>query len=274
MPSLLQTPFNYQDFIEKRLRIINKDSQEVPFILNPIQLKYIGAATNRDIILKARQQGFSSEILAIFAADFLLKQNTLQVVVADTSDNAIDLLGRVKRYIESYELIRQTKVPLRYNSKYELENAHNRSRYIIGTAENVQFGRSKTIHNLHLSEGAFYKHFLALLASAGTAVVPTGRQIIETTANGFNDFKTFWDDSVMGDTGFKPHFFKASDFYGPEFLASERKRLGHRLFMQEYPETAEEAFIASGETYIENLALKKVLDSVNAWEQRSGIQAI
>ena len=187
-------------------------------------------------------------------------------MVADISDNAIDLLGRVKRYISSYEYVYGVKVPLKYNSKYELYNEANNARYIIGTAENIQFGRSKTINNLHLSEGAYYKHFMSLLASAGSAVVPNGKQIIETTANGFNEFKDFWDKSVMGGTGFKTHFFKASDFYSAEFLEKQHQRLGDRLFMQEFPETAEEAFISSGATYIDNMTLKNYLEQVNIWE--------
>lgn len=266
MSSTLLTPFNYQSFIEQRLTVVNKEAQEVPFTLNHIQASYVQKATNRDIILKARQEGFSSLILAIFGADFLTLENTLSVVIADKSDNAVDLLGRVKRYIEAYEVIKGVRVPLRYNSKYELHNSELNSRYIIGTAENIQFGRSKTIHNLHLSEAAFYRHFKEMLASAGSAVAPNGRQIIETTANGFNDFKEFWDNSMLGLTGFTPHFFNASDFYSPEFLSSELKRLGPRLFKQEYPESPEEAFVTSGANYVDSLALAKLLDGVKRWE--------
>lgn len=267
MTSPLQAPFEYPRFIESRLTIVDKANQEIPFLLNPIQQKYVNTATSQDIILKARQQGFSSLILGIFCADFLLQDNTLSVVVADTADNAIDLLARVKRYIQSYEYKMKVKVPLKYDTKYEMYNLATNSRYIIGTSENYQFGRSKTITNLHMSEGAFYKQFMKLLAAAGTAVVPTGRTIIETTANGFNDFKSFWDDSVLGKTGFKPHFFKASDFYSQEFLLAERKRLGERLFMQEYPESAEEAFITSGATYVDQLTLKYYLDQAENWER-------
>lgn len=266
MSSPLQTPFNYQGFIEKYLTVVTKTNEEVPFVLNPIQANYINAATSKDIILKARQQGFSSLILAVFCADYLLRENSLSVVVADTADNAIDLLARVKRYTAAFEHATRTKVPTKYDTKYEMYNLTMNSRYIIGTSENYQFGRSKTITNLHLSEGAFYKQFMKLLAAAGTAVIPTGRTIVETTANGFNDFKTFWDTSMRGDTGFKPHFFKASDFYSQEFLAGELKRLGERLFRQEYPESAIEAFITSGSTYIEQSALANMYEQMQLYE--------
>lgn len=246
-------------FIEEELTIIDKTGTEVDFKLNPIQKKFVENAQGKDIILKARQQGFSSFILGAFTKDFIFKENSLSVVIADIADNSQDLLARVKHYIKAFEYKNQTKVPLKYNSKYELHNDFNNARYIIGTAENTEFGRSKTITNLHMSEGAFYKHFRKLHASAGTALVPNGRFVVETTANGFNEFKTFWDESVLGETGFKPHFFKASDFYSPEFLEQEKKRLG-RLFPQEYPESPEEAFITSGEQYFNQDSLRELLN--------------
>jgi hypothetical protein len=245
----------YKPFIEDRFKIIDKGQKEVPFYLNAIQNKFIKDANGWDCILKARQQGFSSLILAIFATDFLTKDNSLSVVVADIADNALDLLGRVKNYIKSYEQITGTKVPLKYNSKYELANSMNGARYIIGTAENSNFGRSKTITNLHMSEAAFYKNFEAMMASAGTALVPDGKFIIETTANGYNDFKRFWDKTVMKETAFQKLFYPARDFYEKDFLLKEKQRLG-RLYEQEYPESPEEAFLNSGDMYFDRDALR------------------
>lgn len=247
-----------QLFIEEQLTIINKEGKEVDFTLNPIQSKFVEQATGRDIILKARQQGFSSFILGGFTKDFLYTANSLSVVIADIADNAQDLLARVKHYISAFEAKNKTKVPLKYNSKYELHNAYNNARYIIGTAENTEFGRSKTITNLHMSEAAFYKYFRKLQAGAGTALVPHGRYVIETTANGFNEFKEFWDETTLGETDFTGHFFKASDFYDEEFLAREKRRLG-RLYPQEYPETPEEAFITSGDQYFDQDVLRQYL---------------
>jgi nucleotidyltransferase/DNA polymerase involved in DNA repair len=118
-------------FIEDQLSIIGKDMVERPFILNNIQARFVQQATGRDVILKARQMGFSSFILAAFTKDFILKDNSLSVILADKTDNSQDLLARVKHYIKSYEEKNNVKVPLKYNSKYELQNAHNNARYII-----------------------------------------------------------------------------------------------------------------------------------------------
>lgn len=245
----------YEKFIEARLDIVDKQGQIVPFILNKPQKLFIEQSTGKDIILKARQEGFSSAIGGIYTGDFLLDENSVSVVIADISENAIGLLDKVKFYIESYEERTGIKVPLKYNSKYELVNELLGSKYQVGTAENTEFGRSKTIKNLHMSEAAFYRYFQKLLASALQAVRPDGRVVVETTANGFNEFKEFWDKSVLGESGFNPLFFKASDFYTQEFLEQKKKELGS-LFQQEYPETPEEAFLTSGDSFFDTESLK------------------
>jgi len=252
----------YKKFIEDFFQIIDKEQKIVDFKLNAIQDKFISvdATAKKDLILKARQQGFSSIILAIFTVDFLIKNNTRNIIVCDEKENAEEMLEKVKFYIESYEYKMNEKhpgfkVPLKYSSKYELYNEFTKSRYTIGTALKTQFGRSKTITNLHLSEAAFYRDMEKLLAGAMQAVVPNGRTIIETTANGFNYFKNFWDRSVRGETGFNPVFYKGSEFYSEDILIQKRKELG-RQFNQEYPETATEAFITSGECYFDGEALE------------------
>ncbi len=250
----------YQQFIEDNLTIINKNLEEVPFKLNKIQASYAKEMSSKDIILKARQEGFSTYILATFFADFILRENSSSVVVADKQTNAIALLDRVKYYIKAYELKTGTKVPLKYNSKYQLVNAYNQATYTIGTAQEVNFGRSRTISNLHLSEGAYYPDLRKMLAGAAQAVVPDGRIVIETTANGFNDFKNLWDESVLRHTGYKALFYKASMFYTKEYLHQKKRELGESLFMQEYPETPEEAFITSGDTFFDKQAMRWYLE--------------
>ncbi len=249
----------YEKFIRERFQIVNKEGKQVPFVPNAIQQRFLDNASKRDIILKARQMGFSSLILAIFTTDFLMKPDSFSVVVADIADNAMDLLDRVKRYIKTYEEITGVKVPLKYNSKYEIVNAENNAKYIIGTADNVQFGRSKTITNLHLSEAAFYRDLDSIMASAESAVVENGWVVIETTANGFNELKTLWDNMDLDpEAEYKNHFFAAEDFYDEEYLNKKRKTRG-RLYDQEFPSSALSAFVTSGQSYFDKESLSEYL---------------
>lgn len=253
----------YKQFIENNFQIVNKERKIVNFILNKIQNKYLleDSSNKRDLILKARQQGFSSLILGLFTVDFLVKPNTRNIIVADEKENAQEMLEKVKFYIESYEASNDLKIPMKYSSKYELYNESNKSRYSIGTALKTQFGRSKTVTNLHLSEASFYRDLEKLMAGAMQAVVPGGKVIIETTANGFNYLKRYWDDTVKDETGFKAIFYPASDFYGEEFLERKRGELG-RQFQQEYPENPIEAFITSGECFFSGEALENFKNDI------------
>lgn len=251
---------NYQKFIESRLKIVNKEGQIVPFLLNKIQLDWINSPHLRKIELKARQQGFSSAILGKKTGKFILEENRYIVSIADNSDNAQGLLERVKFFIKSYEEEKKVKIPLKYNSKYELYNEAMNNRFIIGTAENPEVGRSKTITDLHLSEAAFYRDLRRMFASAIQALVPDGELDIETTANGFNEFKTIWDEAKQGSNGLVPLFYPASAFYTPDFLEQKKKELG-RLYKQEYPETDIEAFLTSGDNFFDPESLQWYLSN-------------
>lgn len=252
---------DYPRYIADHFKIVDKQGSSVPFMLNGIQQKYSGECGSRDIILKARQQGFSSYILARFTVDFIIKPNTFNLVVADNADNAAGLLERVKYFIQSWEDAKGMQMPLKYNSKYELHNEVLNCKYMIGTAENTDIGRSKTITNLHLSEAAFYKNFNKILSSALQSVPDTGYAVIETTANGFNEFREFWVESELGRTTFRPLFYPASAFYSDEFLAAKKLELKGQ-YVQEYPNSAEEAFLTSGDTYFDKDALKAHLQRV------------
>ena len=241
---------DYAAFCKNELMLVDKQNQLIDFIPNAVQLRYLDTDfTGRDIILKARQQGFSTAIDAMIAADFIaLKPNSYSVIVADTDDNAELLLERVKLFIQAYETKNDVKLQLKYNSRYELYHTFLNSRITIGTAKNTDFGRSRTITNLHLSEAAYYPDILRIMAGAGQAVIESGKLILETTANGYNEFKTLWDEAVNGESSFKAIFYKASDFYDAKFLEQKRHDLG-RLYLQEYPETPEDAFLTSGDAF-------------------------
>ena len=250
---------NYLKWITDKLQIVDKNRKAVNFIPNKTQVDFLLKMSGKDIVLKARQMGFSSIILAIFTADFILTENSFNVVVADVDDNATGLLARVKYYVESYAYRTGRTIPLKYNSKTELFNPLMNSYYKIGSAKNTEFGRSKTITNLHLSELSFYPNPEAIFGSAIQAVIPTGRVIIETTANGFNWFKDLWDKGE--ERGFKKHFYNPLWEYDERFLDLKRKELD-RLFPQEYPMTEQEAFLTSGNLYFDKEALKFYLENI------------
>lgn len=233
--------------------IVDKNGQVVPFRINSFQSKFLEQMTNKNIILKARQIGFSSLILGMFTLDFLVKENSRSVCISHDAASAQKLLDRVKFFIKSAE-DKGLQVTLKYNSRNELVNSEKNSTFYIGQSGSKSFGRGDTLSNLHLSEFGFYQDQEKLLASVLQAVVPNGKVIIESTANGMNYFKQYWDRSKSSETGFKTHFFNNS-FYSPEFLEQKRQELSPDLFKQEYPANDLEAFLSSGNPFFDREAL-------------------
>jgi len=256
--------------IESQFKIVNKDSHEVPFTLNPVQIKFLESMTGRDLILKARQEGFSSLILALFSLDFLFKPNSRSVCVSHEASATVKLLDKVKHYIEPLGL------NLKYNSRNEMYNDQINSIFYIGTARATAFGRGDTINNLHASECAFYDHADELMTGLLQSVPKDGRVFIETTANGMgNYYHREWQKAINNESSFTPHFFSWKE--DPEYRlknlenwkpsAEERQYMldfgldieqmlwrkkkmmefkNEDAFNQEYPITSDVAFISSG----------------------------
>lgn len=255
----------YKKAIEENFTIINKDKIEVPFILNKAQLHFLQNLTDRNVILKARKMGFSSLLLAVGCIKFLMGKNERGISMSFDKNASTKQLERAKHFIKSYERINKVTVPLKYNSKNELvwqgENPDGTTftnALRIGTAKSTGFGRGDDITFLHLTEVSFATDLEQLLAGAGEAVVHNTIITLETTANGYNEFKTFWDEASAGARNYKALFYSPEWEYDEDFLNKKRAELG-RIFDQEFPMTPELAFIASGNLYFDKQALSELL---------------
>lgn len=288
----------YRRAIEKMFLIVDKDMSAVPFLLNPPQQKILKGLGNMDVILKARQEGISSLILAMFAVDFITIENIRCVVIAHEEKATQRLFARAKYFLDSMHQTWPGELPYRLtkSSTHEMYNKEKNSYFYIGTAGSRAFGRSDTINNLHISELALWdeqdRNMLALLQ----AVPKTGRIIIESTANGTGDY--FWDlcnKARQHTSPFMFHFlpwFDLPDYVYPveenlELTPEEqnlintfrltREQIAWRRFKinqmkgdykdpatwdnfnQEFPATADEAFIMSGNPVFSPMALSYYL---------------
>lgn len=249
----------FKEYIETYFHIVDKKQQVVPFVLNNVQTCFLEHMAEKNIILKSRQLGISSLLLAILTLRLLFKKNQRCVVVSHETSATQYLLDRVKFFLLSFEKNHNTKVPLKYNSRSEMVNEATNSTFYIGTAGSRSFGRGDTLTALLLSEFAFYDDPEKILSGALQAVVPDGLVFIETTANGFNFFKKLWDEAE--ERGFKRHFYNPRWEYDEDFLEMKKKELG-RFFSQEYPATEQEAFLSSGALYFEKSALLEYVKDV------------
>lgn len=273
--------FNFEGYrkaIEDNFTIVDKYQKEVPFILNPAQLHFLQNMTERNVILKARKMGFSSVLLAVACVKFLFGKNERCVSMSFDKDASSKQLDRAKHFLKSYERNNKAEIPLKYNSKNEMvwegineDGTTYTNALRVGTAKSQGFGRGDDITFLHLTEVSLADHLDQLLAGVGEAVVNNAIITLETTANGYNQFKTFWDEATAGARNYKALFYDPTWEYDEEFIARKKAELGH-LFDQEFPMTPEAAFIASGNIFFDKSALADLLEQTEETETIRGFR--
>jgi hypothetical protein len=267
--AVTDTGFNWQghaDFMANRFIIVDKQKNKVPFRQQPAQIDFLYHMSlyYQIIILKARKMGFSSTALGVGAKKFLLGRNENCVSMSFDADAATKQLSRAKQYIASYEQITGTKINFKYNRQNAMvmeghdpetgETWQNTLR--VGTAKSTSFGRGDDITYLHLTEVSFCDDVPTMLAGVGEACLPNTHKVMETTANGFNSYKKFYDDAKRLENDYAALFYSPLWEYTEEYVEKKRRDLG-RLGPQEFPMTDMEAFLTSGDTYFDTEAMRR-----------------
>lgn len=190
-----------QRFLET-LYIKNKSGQKVRFTPNRAQRDYGKHRTGRDLILKARQLGFTTYEQLRKLERVLLKPNITSCTLAHQFGKTQDIFMITKYAWDNLSEDFKGFYKIRYDSAKELFFSNTNSRYFVDM--NV---RSGTVQDLHISEVAFIKDMEEIFAASFEAVPKGGSITLETTANGLNTFADLWNDTVQGKTEFTPHFY-------------------------------------------------------------------
>lgn len=264
--------------IEIMFQIVNKAKQTVPFFLNQVQQDFIRQFESNGtrkpfFVLKGRQLGFTSLITAMQLCYAIVRQNFSGFTLADRDDNTRAIFND-KAKVPLKLLPDEFRPTEKANNAYELMFGKLNSSWRIATASN-QVGRSRTLNFVHYSEVAFYTCSLASLQAAiGEATVSGSIVVYETTANGYNDAKELWDSAACTNL-FYPWWwdsqYRSTDLSALDtrdgWLQARLKVLSDiglddaqrawyaqkyntyidkHMILQEYPCSAEEAFVATG----------------------------
>ncbi len=276
---------DFAKFATEQIRILPKDSSkgfitfefnEAQKIINDAiekQLKETGRV--RAIILKARQMGISTYTTArVFWKSYFNAHNK-SVVMAHDSATSDALFAMSRNVIDN--MTEEFRPEFQKSNAKEIMFAHNNSGYRLYTAGSPEAGRGTTPTIAHLSEVAFWTHDAKILAGLfqGISQAPGTEVILESTANGVgNEFHRLWVGAVNGENEYLPIFVPW--FLMPEYQreapdqferTEEEEQLavkyglnnnqlywrrlkigegGKEKFRQEYPATADEAFVSSG----------------------------
>lgn len=291
----LRDPVSDQELIERYLpnklwrlnnlyTIVDKHGVRRPFVMNRSQLRVYAASLKhpRLLILKSRQQGISTFWLISFMDDDIFIDDINAGLMSQGKSESGTLLKRTK--LAWNELNGSVKSFL--NLSLVKDNSDelgfsNGSTIFIRTSF-----RSATLQRLHISEyGKICNKYpeRAKETKTGTlqAIAPGNTVVIESTAEGINDFKRMWDlaegrdPSTLGPKEFQGVFLSwldDPDCVSPvervptreqaEYFTKLEKELGRELTVQqknfwidqyaelgeetyqEYPATPSEAFQA------------------------------
>ena len=209
--------------IETFCNIPDKNSNIVPFILNPIQDRELQEQSqgHRDIYLKPAQVGSTS----LWACDFLMNTlttpNRTTIFLANEDLISQRLLLKAKviyKYLETEDGKghRIYWPALTRDSADEMFFGDLQSTIYTGSAMGKVFGRSEPIHNLLASEIAFYPHASQTITPALDRVPMDGGMVVfESTPNGEEGMGAYfcksYRDAKDGNSVFKAHFYRWFD---------------------------------------------------------------
>jgi hypothetical protein len=290
--------------------IRTKQGKIAPLVLNHVQRRFVkrviaqltASGKVRMIVLKARQQGFSTVISAI--QYWWLSQHPAQkgLVMAHEADSTTTLFDMYRRIHDNVpDMLRPST---KYSSRTELVFDKLDTALRVATAGGRGVARGETLTFTHLSEVAFWPaNFAAANFNGLIQAVPEepGTFVfIESTANGLTGmYYAQWSNAVKGENGYEAFFsawVESSEYQTPipatrlpfertpeeleiaritlklygitvtdEQLFWRRRKISNtslELFMQEYPLTADEAFISTGRPVFNTELVTRILTEV------------
>ncbi len=267
--------------------ILDKEGREVPFILNDEQIDFYENIHTLNVILKARQLGFSTFIAMFMLDSCLFEENVNCGIIDVTLPDAKRKLEKIKFAYDRLDPHIQAAVPIERASTQEIIWA-NGSTISVGTSH-----RGGTLQYLHISEFgkicATRPDKAREIITGALNTVQAGQFIaIESTAEGQEgrfydicqtaqtlkrigktltdlDFKFFfypwwtrdeyklYDDQVPITDEFKTYFNKLEGQIGQELSLEQKvwyvkkQEVQQDDMKREFPGTPEEAFEASVE---------------------------
>lgn len=272
--------------IEHLYKIVNKQSKLVVFKKNTIQAKFDKNKHNRNLILKARQQGFTTYECIDGLDDVLFNKNFNMVIIAHEDKAVKTIFKKIRRAWDEIDPIIKDFLGLRVNT-----DSANELSFSNGSVIKVALStRSDTVNRLHISEfGKICAKYPGkaeeIITGAFPSVPADGRIDIESTAEGelgeFHDmFWEYYGTEPRNNKEFKAFFFPW--FGNPEYSLDENVDLPKDLIdcqikygltreqmvwyyyeqkiqkdkmKQEYPSSPEEAFISSGNSFFDGMVL-------------------
>lgn len=158
---------------------------DIPFKPNDAQKRFMDRLWYRNIILKARQLGFTTLIAILWLDHALFNAHQNCGVIAQDLDTVYEIFAdKIKFAYDNLPEEIKARFPLETSNQSEMKFAHNGSRIKVATSF-----RGGTFHRMHISEMgkicAKYPDKAAEIITGSIPAVPdSGVLVIESTAEG------------------------------------------------------------------------------------------
>lgn len=239
-------------FLSHYVKIRHPERGRIPFELREAQLVTLEAwLTERyNITLKARQIGYSTLSAAVALWLIFFYEDKYVIMLSRTEREAQKLFakaGYAYRYLPEWMLSRGPRVVQQTLQKLSFDSESS----IECLPSTQDPARGESAYLVVVDEWAFLENAEEAWASIEPVADVGGRVIGLSTANGSgNFFHRFWIDATVGRGRFKPLFFpwSANSDRDESWYADKADDLRSTpwILHQEYPRSAEEAFIKSG----------------------------
>jgi hypothetical protein len=271
---------NPEMFAAAFLKIQDKNKKLIPFTWNAAQKDFNSRRTGRDLILKARQLGFSTYIQGEIFRRIVTSTRTA-ITLAHDNDTTTKLRLMADRFYEhcKFNGIQPSR---KYANASLASYPEHDSEFTIGTAGNIHAGRGGTYTDFHGSEVAFWGSAEDIIAGAMQGGDP--EVCLESTPNGAQGF--FYErcmEALRGDGVWRLHFYPwwwdpayrlplnpdeilqyddeelnliREHSLTPEQINWRRYKIKElrELFKQEYPEDPITCFLTSGNSYFGDIS--------------------
>ena len=262
-------------FASTFIKILDKQKKLVHLQWNRAQKHFHQNRTGRDLILKARQLGFSTYVQAELYRRLVTSTRTTMTMAHD--DETTQKLRRMTERFYDNCKFNGIKPARRYANATVTTYPDYDSESVIATAGSKEAGRGGTYTDFHGSEAAFWKDAEKIIAGAMQGGNPD--VILESTPNGAAGY--FYErcmEAMNGEGIWKLHFYPwwwddayriplddgevieysdeekgliARHHLVPEQIKWRRNKIVElrHLFPQEYPENPVTCFLTSGNSY-------------------------
>lgn len=177
-------------------KILDEDGQQVTFVMNPPQLDLYDNMKHKNVVLKARQIGFSTFIDLFILDSCLFRPGTEAMIVADTLPNAEDIFRRKILYpFEHLPVELRELLPTKAGTKGAAGQLQLSNESVINVTVSARSATAQIIHSSELAKVAAEHPDKAEEFVSGTLSAASSQNalvFIESTARGnggvFYDF--------------------------------------------------------------------------------------